>query len=114
VLHRREVIYRPAARLVTVTDEIRCAAPHHIEIFWHFANECRLSLNADSATATREGAALALNWPEPLTARVLRGSDDPPQGWVSPRFDTKVPADTLIVSGSISGVWRGVSTLQVS
>jgi hypothetical protein len=114
VLHRREVIYRPAARLVTVTDEIRCAAPHHIEIFWHFADECRVSLNADAATATREGAALALNWPESLTARVLRGSEDPPQGWVSPRFDTKVPADTLIVSGSISGVWRGVSTLQIS
>jgi hypothetical protein len=44
----------------------------------------------------------------------VRGSVDPIQGWISPRFDEKVPGDILVVSGTVTGVWEGVSTINIS
>jgi hypothetical protein len=57
---------------------------------------------------------LTLSWPALFNARLVRGIEQPPQGWVSERFDTKVAADTLIVSGTASSDWRGLTTLQLS
>jgi Heparinase II/III-like protein/Heparinase II/III N-terminus len=114
VVHSREIIYRSAARLVRVTDHIRCASAHHVEIFWHFAEQCRVTLDGDAARATREGVGIVLRWPAPLHAHLLRGSVDPIQGWVSNRFDEKAPGDTLVVSGRLAGAWQGVSTIEIS
>jgi hypothetical protein len=114
VVHRREIVYERSARLVRVTDQLHCAATHHIEIFWHFAKECLVRLESDTATVTRDAVELVLRWPAPLTARLARGSTDPAVGWISDRFDQKVPGDTLIVSGRIGAEWRGVSTIELS
>ena len=114
VRHRREVAYQRAARLVSVTDQIRCASVHHIEIFWHFAEGCRLTLEGDAARAIRDDVELELRWPASLQARLVRGSEDPPQGLISHRFDEKVPAYALVLSGRIEGDWEGRSTLRIS
>jgi hypothetical protein len=114
VVHRREVIYEPSARRLLVSDEIQCAKSHDIEMFWHFAPACRVRLEAGAVTAVREGAELTLSWPAPFAARLVSGVNDPPQGWVSESFDTKVSAHTLVVSGTASGDWRGLTTLQLS
>lgn len=114
VMHCREIVYERPARLVKVTDHIQSAAAHHVEIFWHFAEECRLTLHAGAARATRDGVELVLLWPASLQARLVRGSEDPPLGWISHRFDEKVPGDVLVVSGRVPGGWRGVTTIQIS
>jgi Heparinase II/III-like protein/Heparinase II/III N-terminus len=114
VMHRREILYQRADRLVRITDQIHCAAPHAIEIFWHFAGGCRLTLDGEVASATRDGVALELRWPATLLARVVRGSVDPIQGWISQRFDQKVPGDVLVVSGTVAADWQGVSTVRIS
>jgi Heparinase II/III-like protein/Heparinase II/III N-terminus len=114
VVHRREIVCEHAARLIRVTDQLHCAAAHRAEIFWHFAEDCGVKLEADTATITCHGIELLLRWPAPLTARLLRGSADPPQGWISHRFDEKVPGDTLVVSGEVGPRWQGVSILQIS
>ena len=114
VVHRREIVYERAARLIRVIDHLRCAAAHHIEIFWHFAQACRVTLSDDAATAVRDGVELALRWPAPLEARLVRGSMDPIQGWISERFDEKVPGDTLVIFGSARGDWQGETTVRIS
>jgi hypothetical protein len=114
VMHRREILYQRADRLVRITDHIHCAAPHAIEIFWHFAEGCRLTLDGEAALVTRDGVELELRWPASLHARVVRGSVDPIQGWISQRFDQKVPGDVLVVYGSVAGDWQGVSTIRIS
>ena len=114
VVHRREIVYDRSARLVRVTDRLHCAATHHIEIFWHLAKECVVRLDGDSATVTRDAVELVLRWPEPLTARLARGCTDPTLGWISDRFDQKVPGDTLVVAGLIGAEWQGVSTIKLS
>ena len=114
VIHRREIVYQRAARLVRITDHLQCAAPHSIDIFWHFAQECRLTLEGDAARLTRDGVELELRWPATLHARLLRGSVDPIQGWISERFDEKMPGDALVVSGTVAADWQGVSTINIS
>jgi hypothetical protein len=56
-------------RLVRVTEQLRCAATYHIEISWHFAKECLVRLESDTATVTRDAVELVLRWLAPLTAR---------------------------------------------
>jgi Heparinase II/III-like protein/Heparinase II/III N-terminus len=114
VTHRREILYQPAARVISVTDRIRCTSAHDVEIYWHFAQECRVTLEGDAARATRDGIWVVLRWPAPLHATLLRGSVDPIQGWISHRFDEKVPTDTLVVSGRVAGAWHGMSTIEIS
>jgi hypothetical protein len=114
VIHRREITYEREPRVLTVTDQILSASVHHIEILWHFAQECVVTLEGETARATRNGVELILQWPVSLQAQLVRGSTDPAQGWISDRFDKKVPADTLVVSGRVQGGWRGVSTLKIS
>jgi hypothetical protein len=114
VIHRREITYEREPRVLTVTDQILSASVHHIEILWHFAQGCVVTLEGETARATRNGVELRLQWPVSLQAQLVRGSTDPAQGWVSHRFDEKVPADTLVVSGRVQGGWRGVSTLTIS
>ncbi len=113
-MHRREILYQHAGRLVRITDEIHGAAPHVIEIFWHFAEGCRLTLDGEVARVTREGVVLEVKWPALLHARVVQGSVDPIQGWISHRLDEKVPGDTLVVSGTVAAPWQGVSTIRIS
>jgi hypothetical protein len=114
VVHRREIMYRSAARLVRVTDHVDCRSEHDIEIFWHFAPECLVTLEGDAARVTRDGVGIVLRWPAPLRAGLMRGSVDPVQGWISERFDEKAPGNTLVVSGRIAGSWQGVSTIEIS
>src|SRR5262250_2151104 len=75
VEHRREIEYQRSTHLVRVTDQLRGSSAHRVEIFWHFATECQLTLAEESATATRDAVVLLLHWPAPLTARVVRGSE---------------------------------------
>ena len=46
-------ITRPAA--VTVVDEIFCRGSHTLEMFWHFAESCEVTLDGSRATARRGG-----------------------------------------------------------
>jgi hypothetical protein len=114
VVHRREVAYQRSTHLIRVTDHLRGSSAHQVEIFWHFAKECQVTLAEETVTARRDSVVLVLRWPVPLTARLVRGSEDPPLGWISDRFDEKTPTPTLIVSGTVGAQWQGVSTIQVS
>jgi hypothetical protein len=112
--HRREILYEPAQRVITITDHIDGRSVHDVEIFWHFAEGCFATLDGAAARVTRDGVGIVLRWPAPLHAQLLRGSVDPIQGWISHWFDEKAPGDTLIVSGRIAGAWQGVSTIEIS
>jgi hypothetical protein len=113
VLHRREVIYEGAARLVSITDHIICEGPHHVEIFWHFAPECVLALDNGAAIARSETAELRIRWPLQLRAELVRGRVEPCLGWVSPHMDEKLPCTTLVACGDIAGSWEGTTEIAI-
>jgi hypothetical protein len=113
VVHRREIVYRPATRVVEVTDRLAGVGRHYVETFWHFARECVVTLDEQEARVVRPGVEIVLRWPQPLQAQVVRGRAEPCLGWVSQRFDEKVPAAALVACGEVGADWQGVSTLTI-
>jgi hypothetical protein len=113
VVHRREIVHEHASATLTVTDQLICRGSHRIEIFWHFGVDCSVALTGERARVVAGPVTLTLTWPASLEARLVRGATDPPQGWLSRRFDEKTPADCLIVAGAVTGGWRGVTTIAI-
>ncbi len=113
VLHRREIVYQPAARLMRITDHIICEAPHHVEIFWHFAPACVLTLDGGVAIATGDKAVVSVRCPAQLRAELVRGREDPCLGWISPHLDEKFPCTTLVACGDIACSWQGTTEIAI-
>ncbi|HEV7194777.1 MAG TPA: heparinase II/III-family protein, partial [Pedococcus sp.] len=108
----RSVAVDPDQRTVTVTDTLTGAARHTLRLAWQIGPEVRVSLTGGVArlawledSTPRSGL---LRLPEQLTWSAHSGETDPILGWYSPRFGERVPATTLIGTGT----WNGVLRLQ--
>ncbi|MBS0388811.1 MAG: alginate lyase family protein [Proteobacteria bacterium] len=109
----RRVNYERARGVVLVHDELRSRGPHLIEIFWHFSEHCVVTLGMHSAEASCQGTTLKLTWPRGLAARLVRGQENPPLGWRSKAYDVRIPIDTLVAYGEVTGDWDGTTTLEI-
>lgn len=127
VTHRREIVLEHEAATVTVIDEIFCRGSHAIEMFWHFAEGCEVELDGARAVARphpnpppqgggqgRGEAQLTMQLPLGMRTELVRGREDAPLGWVSRRFDQRMPTSTLLVQGATEGNARLVTKLQLS
>lgn len=106
-LHRRNVHLHPADSSLDVVDQLESEAEHLVRLAFHVGPsvECRL-----------DGQRAALRWHGPDGARNVawltldptlawsehRGCTDPPLGWCSTRFGTKVPSTTLVGTGRMA------------
>jgi hypothetical protein len=114
VTHRRELLLDHTTSAVTVVDELFCRASHTVEMFWHFAEACEVTLDGTRATACKDGAKLSLEVPQGMRCEVVRGRESAPLGWVSRRFDQRVPAATLLVQGVARGNTRLTTRIEFS
>lgn len=114
VTHRRELLLDRATSAVTVVDEIFCRASHTVEMFWHFAEGCEVTLEATRATARKGAAQLSIDVPQGLRCELVRGRESAPLGWVSRRFDQRAPTATLLVEGTVRGNARLVTRIELS
>ncbi|KGN40611.1 heparinase II/III family protein [Knoellia aerolata] len=101
---RRVTLDGPGQRLI-VTDNIAGVPSHTLRMFWHVGPDVEVGLEdgvADLAWTGRDGepshARLVL--PAGLDWSAHRGETDPPLGWYSPRFGTRVPTTTLVGAGA--------------
>ncbi|HEX7384066.1 MAG TPA: alginate lyase family protein, partial [Burkholderiaceae bacterium] len=104
VRHRRELRYDPARRRLTVIDTLDAEAPHEVEIAWHFAEDAVVSLDdGEPLLATSGPVSLRLACEHPGFAPSLHRGEEVPRklGWVSRRFDERVPAATVVFRGRI-------------
>ena len=104
---RRVVLDGPNGRLA-VTDTVTGSHEHRLRLFWHVGPEVTVELRdgvADLGWRGRDGAPRRghLLLPAALEWSAHRGETDPPLGWFSPRFGSKVPCTTLVGEGSWSG-----------
>lgn len=122
LIHRRRWRYtpsrssgqEPSAATLTITDELLCAGPHAIAIFWHFAPQCHLVREGGGVRAERDGACVRLEPPAGLAVQLVHGREaERPLGWVASGFDLKVPATTVVFAGDIRGNTRLESRLIV-
>jgi hypothetical protein len=112
VTHRRELCVEHATSAVTVVDELFCRGPHDLEMFWHFAEGCEVTLDGAHVTAVRGGALLEMQLPQDTRCELVRGREDAPLGWISRRFDERTPTSTLLVRAATRGNLRLVTRLE--
>ncbi|MGO9635604.1 MAG: alginate lyase family protein [Steroidobacteraceae bacterium] len=111
---QRELTYDRRLRTLYVSDSLLCKRPHRLEMYWHFSEECGVQIQSDLAIVNNGSAMLKLRWPGGLSPRIVRGSEASPiGGWISHRYDKRVPSNTLIVAGNIAGSWHGLTTMEI-
>jgi len=115
VTHRREWRYDIESRYLRVTDTLEGKGQHQVEMFWHFAEDCIVSLQAGMLqTHVDDRVGLQISCPEGLEVRLIRGDEHLPLGWISRSFDNKVPCTTLMVSGRVPAGWCGTTVFAVN
>ena len=96
---------------MTLIDEQRAA-----DIYDAMGPAVEVSLGGSLATLTwsgRSGPVIAgLHLPPGLRWTVHRGETDPPLGWYSPRFGSRVETSTLVGAGTVENVLEFVTRLQ--
>jgi len=104
VRHCREIRLLKGERRMVVTDSLECRGRHRVERSWHFSEACRLETRGQAVEVTNDGLSIEVRPGQPAARMSMRrGQDSPPGGWVSRRFDEKVPAWTLVLEDEIDG-----------
>jgi hypothetical protein len=104
VSHRREIRFDKRTRHFYVTDTLECRDAHRVECFWHFSEDCDVSIEANALTAVNNGARIRMILSDPkLRFDLCRGQSEPPCGWISRSFDVRVPTVTARVVLEVSG-----------
>ena len=105
VVHRRAIRMLKRDRLIVIEDALQMARDHDVELFFHFSERCRLEVRDGGFIAEVDGRSIELALPAVRAAEttILLGSEDPIGGWISRRFDSKVPAPTLRWRARLAG-----------
>jgi Heparinase II/III-like protein/Heparinase II/III N-terminus len=111
--HDREVVLDATGGRLLVTDTLTSSRQHQQRMFWHLGPDVTAELVDGDAKLTwpgRDGTTHHghLRLPIALEWSAHRGETDPPLGWYSPRFGTRVPTTTLVGVGG----WTGTLTLR--
>jgi len=113
-LHRRSVqLLRHVARLIVtdmLLDEEGLAVPASLS--WHLGPDVECKLEGRTAQLCWPGGRGELDLPAGLNWTSYRGDENTPAGWYSPSFDLKVPATSLIGSGTLAAGQSLVTELR--
>jgi hypothetical protein len=116
VVHRRSVRLDRRARELVIDDRLDGGA-HDCRLAFHLGPDVGCALVGARAalqwpgTHGRRGATLTL--PDELVWRCEQGRTDPPLGWYSPSFGTRVPTCTLVGSGRVDRGQTLTTVLQL-
>lgn len=114
-LHRRRIEFDPEGHRFAITDKVITQGEHEVELFWHFAERCEVAVNDRSIewqTAHARGS-LSLDVKD-FSLELLSGSDSPPAGWISRRFDCREPIVTARYHARTHDSVHIVTTIEYS
>ncbi len=105
VMHRRRIHLLKIERRIVIEDTLQMMGRHAVELFFHFSERCEVEAAAAGFTVRHGDRAIALQLPQLSGggSTLLIGSLDPPAGWISRRFDVRVPAPTIRWSAELAG-----------
>ena len=105
VIHSRRIDLDKHARRISIEDRLQMSGEHEIELFFHCSERCTVRRSADGYMLRLGTKTLLLRLPqnEAGSAAMYCGSSAPICGWVSRRFDEKVPAPTIVWKSRLSG-----------
>ncbi len=103
VSHTRRMIYL-RNQFWIVLDSLKVERPHQIQPLWHFHPDCTVKIETQSVVSADPGLGNLriipvsdLKW----DTKLVRGSDNPVQGWWSSNYNVKMPSTTAIYSTQI-------------
>lgn len=115
VVHRRTIEFLKNEGIIRVEDFFDCNREHTIELNWHFAEICEVWIESDQVQAAVADVSMQMTMPDSdCKPELARGRDEPPSGWVSHRFDEKVPAPTITWREKITGATKKVTILRIT
>ncbi|HEX5801626.1 MAG TPA: alginate lyase family protein [Azospira sp.] len=108
VRHERQIALDKRSGRIVIDDRLRMQGSHDIELFFHCHEDCRIDSVGGEHFIRHGGRTIRLRLPllPAATVRVLRGSTAPIAGWISRRFDQRVPAPTLHWRARLLGASR--------
>ncbi|HML96711.1 MAG TPA: alginate lyase family protein [Thermodesulfobacteriota bacterium] len=114
VVHRRSIDFDVSLDEFIVEDLIDCRGNHEAQLCWHFSEHCDVTVT-DAVVHARIGnvtlkLAVEGNASPP---KILRGQINPPAGWISRSYDTKLPSATAMWNISVQGPTRFTTLLTV-
>ncbi len=113
VLHRRRIEYAPEFGEIKVVDSFECERDHEVEIFWQLAESLDVAQAGDGVVAVGRLNRVQMVCDSLPSLRLYRGSEMPIAGWVSRRFDSKVPTWAACWSGRITPGACVTTTIRV-
>lgn len=116
--HDRQVELDEDGGRLSVRDTLMSGTTHRARLSWHLGPAVTAELGDGVAHLSWEGRGGEshqgrLTLPSGLTWSTHRGESDPPLGWYSPRFGTRVPSTTLVGVGEWQGLLELRSTLHL-
>ncbi len=105
VMHRRRVLLEKSRRRLIIEDTLEMKGTHLAELFFHFPEDCRVEEVGGQIQAARHDRALRMQLPDGPggDTRICRGQESPPLGWISRRFDERLPAPVVVWSARLTG-----------
>ena len=114
VTHRREIILDKATRTIEVIDELVCRGTHDVEVHWHLAEVCKVTLEGDSVLVRQGNVRLRLSLVgADFKRECVIGQTAPPLGWMSRQFDVKLPSPTVRWWGRVTGPTKWTTRISV-
>jgi hypothetical protein len=104
VTHRREIRFDKGTRQIQITDTIVCRRTHFVERIWHFSEDCRVFEKDNVTVIDNDGCLVKMRHVDERVAAIqFHGDSDRPAGWISRRYNVKVPTTTLVWHTQIDG-----------
>lgn len=96
VKHYRKIELNKNSRIISVIDQLECEGSHDVEAFWHFGEECLVTLQDNCITAIANSRSISMSFDGySCESELFRGDENLPLGWISRKFDKKVPIFSL-------------------
>ncbi|WP_421903553.1 alginate lyase family protein [Maridesulfovibrio sp.] len=104
VVHSRSIKFKKDLGVIEVYDNLDCAQEHVIELLWHVAESCSVEIRKGSVFISSPKVLLEMSMPDSgMEPKVVQGNEELPLGWISRKFDLKVPSPTIVWAGSFEG-----------
>ena len=112
VLHRRSIEFNLNNKCIVVKDILQCTNVHDIAVHWQFGDHCVVTVDDGQllAQGQRSGLRMRCSHGSP---DILRGSDTPPGGWISRRFDEKAPIASAAWRAQVQGTTEIVTHIEL-
>ncbi len=104
VTHKRTVRLIKSENRIVIDDIFECKEAHTIHRYWHFSEDCKVTLANQQIIVNNAGVQISLTATQSnMKINKYVGTTDPIQGWVSRHFDVKTPTSSVVWETPIKG-----------